>query len=159
MELQRCVRMIVRQALVEALSRLFREPSSLSALPPLPISYKHLLHTSDAVIQENSRDIYYSVPYILHVCNKARKSSDMRAACIMHLLWPLYIAGTAHTATDALREWIVSKIKRLKRLLGFKKGSLWRWLYSDSARRKRWALTPRHFTLAHIYYTTRVERN
>lgn len=119
--LQRCVRIILRQVLVEAVSKLFREPFSFSTLPTLPISYRHLLHTSDAVIQENSTNICYSVPYLLHACHKPSKTSELRAACIVHLLWPLYIAGTAHAASDALRDWIVSKLEKTEGVTGIQK--------------------------------------
>lgn len=122
--LQRCARITLRQTLIEALSKHFHMPSSQSTLVPLPISYRHLLHTSDTVIQENSSDICYSVPYILGACDKAGKSSDLRAARILHLLWPLYIAGTAHTANNALRDWIVSKMKKIEEATGIQGAKL-----------------------------------
>jgi hypothetical protein len=119
--LQRCARIILRQALVEAISNYFPISSSPSIPPSLPISYRDLLHTSDMVIQENSSDICYSVSYILHNFDEAGKSSDLRAAHAVHLLWPLYIAGATHTASDALREWIISTMEDIKDATGIQK--------------------------------------
>ncbi|KAL3493483.1 hypothetical protein BJX62DRAFT_82052 [Aspergillus germanicus] len=118
--LQRCARITLRQALIETLSK---HPNKLSSQPkspflPISISYTHLLHASNAVIEENTSDICYSAPYILHGCNKAGKSSDLRAARILHLLWPLYIAGTARTANDALRVWVASKLQIIGEVTG-----------------------------------------
>jgi hypothetical protein len=118
--LQRCARITLRQALLETLSKHPHRPSSQPTLPFLPplISYTHLLHASDTVIEENTTDICYSVPYILHGCHKAGKSSDLRAARILHLLWPLYIAGMARTADDALRFWVALKLKMIGEVTG-----------------------------------------
>jgi hypothetical protein len=118
--LQRCARIALRQTLDRALSEHLYGLYPQSTLPSLPtsISDTDLLHTSDAVIRENSNDICYSVPYILHGCNKAGKSSDLRAARILHLLWPLYIAGTARTADDASRVWVALKLQMIGEVTG-----------------------------------------
>ncbi|KAI7762222.1 hypothetical protein LZL87_006617 [Fusarium oxysporum] len=121
--LQRCARIILRQALVEAISTCLPISSSLSILPSLPVSYSDLLLTSDAVIKEISSDICYSVSLILHNVDEAGKSSDLRAAYAVHLLWPLYIAGTTHTASDPLQEWIISTMEIIDNATGIQKAS------------------------------------
>ncbi|RBA15385.1 hypothetical protein FPRO05_12459 [Fusarium proliferatum] len=112
--LQRCARIIVRQALVETLSKYFHIPpcSSFSA------SYRDLLQTSAIVIKETSSDICCSISYILHAFNEAGKSSGLRAAHALHLLWPLYIAGTTHNSTEALRDRIISTMEDIKDAAG-----------------------------------------
>ncbi|KAH7199493.1 hypothetical protein DER44DRAFT_787767 [Fusarium oxysporum] len=119
--LQRCARIILRQALVEAISTCLPISSSLPILSPLPVSYRDLLLTSGAVIKEISSDICYSVSLILHNIDAAGKSSDLRAAYAVHLLWPLYIAGTTHTASDPLREWIISTMDIVNNATGVQK--------------------------------------
>jgi hypothetical protein len=118
--LQPCARITLRQTLVRALSEYLYGLSPQSKLPSLPtsISDTDLLYTSDAVIRENSNDICYSVPYILQGCNKAGKSSDLRAARILHLFWPLYIAGTARTADDTSRVWVALKLQMIGEVTG-----------------------------------------
>ncbi|KAE8419654.1 hypothetical protein BDV36DRAFT_250975 [Aspergillus pseudocaelatus] len=114
--LQRCARIILRQALVRALSLHFSSLSPPSA--SFPLSYRHLLRTSDALIQETSSEICYSLPYILHIYDKPGKPGDLRAASILPLLWPLYIAGTAHTAPNTLREWVIAQMQKIEEVTG-----------------------------------------
>ncbi|CVK91340.1 related to negative acting factor [Fusarium mangiferae] len=112
--LQRCVRIIVRQALVETLSKYFPIPYS----PSFSTSYRDLLQTSTIVIKDTSSDICCSISYILHAFDETGKSSDLRAAHAVHLLWPLYIAGTTHNANDALRYRIISTMEDIKDAAG-----------------------------------------
>ncbi|KAF4417515.1 hypothetical protein FACUT_12179 [Fusarium acutatum] len=119
--LQRCARIILRQTIVEAMSNCLPISSSLSILLSFPVSYADLLLTSENVIQESSSDICCSVSYILHSVDEAGKSSELRAAYAMHLLWPLYVAGTTHTASDALRDWIESTMERIRDATGIQK--------------------------------------
>ncbi|KAK2477456.1 hypothetical protein H9L39_09944 [Fusarium oxysporum f. sp. albedinis] len=121
--LQRCARIILRQALVEAISNRLPISSSLSILSSFPVSYTDLLLSSETIIQESSSDICDSVPYILHI-DVAGKSSDLRAAHVVHILWPLYITGTTHTATDALRHWVISTMEDIKDATGIQKAKL-----------------------------------
>ncbi|KAK2673842.1 hypothetical protein RAB80_011385 [Fusarium oxysporum f. sp. vasinfectum] len=121
--LQRCARIILRQALIEAISNRLPISSSLSILSSFPVSYTDLLLSSETIIQESSSDICDSVPYILHI-DVAGKSSDLRAAHVVHLLWPLYITGTTHTATDALRHWVISTMGDIKDATGIQKAKL-----------------------------------
>lgn len=114
--LQRCARITLHQALVRALSLHFSLPPLSSA--SFPVSYRHLPRTSDAVIQESSSEICYSFPYILHFYDKPGKSGDLRAASILPLLWPLYIAGTAHTAPNTLREWVIAQMHKIEEVTG-----------------------------------------
>ncbi|KAH6991535.1 hypothetical protein EDB82DRAFT_494136 [Fusarium venenatum] len=122
--LQRCTRIVLRQTLIEAISKHFHTPSSPSMVPSLPLSYEHLFHTSNTIIQKSSVEICSSVLYILHSGGKTGKSSDLRASCIIHLLWPLYIAGTAHTASHTLRNWVLSIMERAESVTGIQKAKL-----------------------------------
>ncbi|KAL4935643.1 hypothetical protein BDV06DRAFT_217276 [Aspergillus oleicola] len=122
--LQRSARIILHQTLVEALSIHFHRPPSMSALQCLCESYGHLLRTSDTVIHEISSDICYSVPYILHACDNAGKLKDLRAAPIVHLLWPLYLAATSHGTSDTLRDWVLRKMRKIEELTGIQKAKL-----------------------------------
>lgn len=117
--LQRCARITLRQALIETLSLHIGLPSFQSTL--FSLSYRELLQTSDIIIQQNSSDICYSVPYIFHYCDKPGRSGDMRAACILSLLWPLYIAGTAHTTMSTSREWVVVLLKKIEEITGIQR--------------------------------------
>lgn len=119
--LYRCTRIILRQTLIEALLEFFPTPSSPSILPFLPVAYRDLLHTSDMVIQETSSDICYSAAYILHNLEEAGKPSDLRAAYAVHILWPLSIAGRVHTATDTLRDWVISTMETIRDATGIQK--------------------------------------
>ncbi|VTT58895.1 unnamed protein product [Fusarium fujikuroi] len=74
--------------------------------------------TSTIVIKETSSDICCSISYILHEFDEAGKSSDLRAAHAVHLLWPLHIAGTTHNATEALRDRIISTMEDIKDAAG-----------------------------------------
>ncbi|OKO93414.1 hypothetical protein PENSUB_12477 [Penicillium subrubescens] len=121
--LQRCARITLRQALIEILSLHIGLPSSQSTLSSF--SYRGLFQTSDIIIQQNSSDICYSVPYIFHYCDKPGSSSDMRAACIMSLLWPLYVAGTAHTTMSTTREWVIVQLKKIEEITGIQRASQW----------------------------------
>ncbi|OGM47712.1 hypothetical protein ABOM_004321 [Aspergillus bombycis] len=118
--LQRCARITLHQALLEMLSIHFNKGFSPSA----PLSSSHVLGTSDAVIRENSGDICHSVPYILHLCDKPGKPGDVRGASIMSLLWPLCIAGTAHTASDTLRDWIIAQMNKIEQVTGIQGAKL-----------------------------------
>ncbi|RAH50514.1 Zn(II)2Cys6 transcription factor [Aspergillus brunneoviolaceus CBS 621.78] len=127
--LQRCVRILLHQALVALLSQpLPQQPSPLSASalqpspgPPCP----YLLDSSISLIQELSRDICSSVPYLLHACDKAGKPREgLRAASIVPLLWPLYLAGTSHGRSDALRDWVLQKMKAIEEETGIHKAKL-----------------------------------
>jgi hypothetical protein len=102
--LQRCTRIILRQTLIETLS-----------------PQHDLLHASDAIIQENSSDICYSIPYALHFCDRPGQSGQMRAACIVPLLWPLYIAGTARTAVNTVRAWVLLQMKTIQEVTGIQR--------------------------------------
>ncbi|KAF5618491.1 uncharacterized protein FTJAE_12189 [Fusarium tjaetaba] len=119
--LQRCTRIILRQAIVEAISKCLPISSSLSILSSFPMSYTDLLLTSETIIQQSSSDICCGVPYILHSVDEAGKSSELRAAYAVHLLWPLYVAGTTHTASGALRHWVVSALENIKDVTGIQK--------------------------------------
>ncbi|KAF5599927.1 hypothetical protein FPANT_2934 [Fusarium pseudoanthophilum] len=119
--LQRCARVILRQAIVKAISNRLPISFSLSILSSFPMSYTDLLPTSETIIQQNSSDVCYSVPYILHSVDQAGKSSELRAAYAVHLLWPLYVAGTTRTASDALRDWVVSAMENIKDVTGIQK--------------------------------------
>ncbi|PLB40004.1 uncharacterized protein BDW47DRAFT_102081 [Aspergillus candidus] len=56
---------------------------------------------------------------IYHTCGRQGKQSGyLKAACTMHLLWPVYIVGTAHTASNSLRDWIVSNMDNGGNYLG-----------------------------------------
>ncbi|KAF5688650.1 hypothetical protein FDENT_4735 [Fusarium denticulatum] len=119
--LQRCARIILRQAIVEAISNCFPTSSSLSILLSFPESYTDQLLSSETIMQQSSSDICCSVPFILHSVDEAGKSSELRAAYAVHLLWPLYIAGGTHTASDSLRDWIESAMKRIGDATGIQK--------------------------------------
>jgi hypothetical protein len=119
--LQRCARIILRQAIVEAISNRLPISSSLSILSSFPVSYTDLLPTSETIIQQSSSDVCYSVPYILHSVDEAGKSSELRATYAVHLLWPLYIAGTTHSSSDALRDRVVSVMENIKDVTGIQK--------------------------------------
>ncbi|RDW63049.1 uncharacterized protein DSM5745_10160 [Aspergillus mulundensis] len=125
--LLRCARIILRQALVGAISThsgFVQVPAS----PPssLPISPRHILRISDTAINENASLICYSVPYILRLCGKpaSPENPHLRAACAVHLLWPLYIAGTAYTRNDALREWVIARMESIKGATGIQRAGL-----------------------------------
>lgn len=117
--LQRCARITLRQALIEILSLHIGLPSSQSTLSSF--SYRGLFQTSEIIIQQNSSDICYSVPYIFHYCDKPGSSGDMRAACIMPLLWPLYVAGTARTTMSTTREWVIVQLKKIEEVTGIQR--------------------------------------
>ncbi|KAL2837294.1 hypothetical protein BJY01DRAFT_221132 [Aspergillus pseudoustus] len=125
--LQRCARITLRQNLIEILSLLHIHLSSSSqpTLSYLPYNYEHLVQTSNTIIQENSSDICDSIPYILHYGNNKPGStsgdSDMRAACILPLLWPLYVAGTAPTTTNTGREWIIVQMRKIGDVTGIQR--------------------------------------
>ncbi|KAH6962870.1 hypothetical protein DER45DRAFT_590758 [Fusarium avenaceum] len=119
--LYRCTRIILRQTLIEAVLKFFPTPSSPSILPFLPVAYRDLLHISDKIIQETSSDICYSAAYILHNLEGADKPSDLRVAYAVHLLWPLSVAGRAHTATDTLRGWVISTMETIRDATGIQK--------------------------------------
>ncbi|PYI23948.1 hypothetical protein BO99DRAFT_439324 [Aspergillus violaceofuscus CBS 115571] len=122
--LQRCARILLHQAVVEVLQQLLhQQPSSLSALQPLPKPCGHLLDISSTLIEELSKDICYSVQYFL-AREKAGKPRDLRAASIMPLLWPLYLAGTSHSCSDALHDWVIQKMKAIEEISGIQRAKL-----------------------------------
>ncbi|CEI59929.1 unnamed protein product [Fusarium venenatum] len=98
--LQRCTRIVLRQTLIEAISKHFHTPSSPSMVPSLPLSYEHLFHTSNTIIQKSSVEICSSVLYILHS------------------------GGTAHTASHTLRNWVLSIMERAESVTGIQKAKL-----------------------------------
>ncbi|KAF5534691.1 hypothetical protein FMEXI_11204 [Fusarium mexicanum] len=119
--LQRCARIILHQSIVEAIPNCLPISSSLSILSSFPVSFTDQLSISESIIQESSSDICSSVPYILHSFDVAGKSSDLRAAYVVHLLWPLSVAGTTHTAADTLRYWVISVMENIKEVTGIQK--------------------------------------
>ncbi|KNG88057.1 hypothetical protein ANOM_004101 [Aspergillus nomiae NRRL 13137] len=115
--LQRCARITLHQALVDLLLIHF----DMGFSPSTPSPSRDLLSTSNTVIRESSSDICHSVPYILHLCDKPGKPGDVRGACIIPLLWPLYIAGTAHTANDTLRDWVIAQMNNIENVTGIQR--------------------------------------
>lgn len=117
--LHRCTRIILHQALFEILS------PHTGSLPPQPAisysSHEQQLQASDKMIQESSRGIYSSVSYILHFCDQPGRSEDMRGACILPLLWPLYVAGTTRTATDTARQRVIFQMQKIAEVTGIQK--------------------------------------
>ncbi|KAF4495712.1 hypothetical protein FAGAP_8145 [Fusarium agapanthi] len=98
--LQRCMRIILCQAIVEAISNCLPISSSLSILSSFPVSYTDLLITSKTTIRESSSNICCSVPYILHSVDEA---------------------GTIHTATDTLRDWVIAAMENIEEVTGIQK--------------------------------------
>jgi hypothetical protein len=45
----------------------------------------------------------------------------MRGACILPLLWPLYVAGTTRTATDTARQWVIFQMQKIAEVTGIQK--------------------------------------
>ncbi|KAF5584806.1 hypothetical protein FPCIR_8523 [Fusarium pseudocircinatum] len=119
--LQRCARIILHQAIVEAISNCLPISFSLMILSSFPMSFTYQLSSSETTIHESSSDICCSVPYILHSVDETGKSSDLRAAYAVHLLWPLYVAGTTHTATDTLRDCVIAAMENIKEVTGIQK--------------------------------------
>lgn len=122
--LQRCARIILRQALVEAISTHLQAPSPVPSSASVPASHRDVLRMSDTEIYENASHICYSVPYVLRSYGKPIKPGNLRAAYTVHLLWPLYIAGTAYTATDALREWVIARMEMIEEATGIQRARL-----------------------------------
>lgn len=122
--LLRCARIILHQALVEAISIHFKAPSPVSSSASLPVPHRDMLRISNTEIYENTSHICYSVPYVLHFCGKPVKPGNLRAACTVPLLWPLYIAGMAHSASDALREWVIARMEMIKEATGIQRARL-----------------------------------
>ncbi|KAL4875465.1 hypothetical protein BJY04DRAFT_224025 [Aspergillus karnatakaensis] len=110
--LQRCARITLHQTLLEILS---------SSQPTLSLPPDGHLQTSRHIIEQNANDIYHSVPYILHYCNKLGTSGDMRAVHVMPLLWPLYVAGAAPTTTNSAREYIIEQVRRIEQVTGIQR--------------------------------------
>lgn len=119
--LLRCARIILHQIIVEAISILLKAPSPVPSSASLPISHGAILRTSEAEIYENASHICYSVPYILQSCGKLVKAGSLRAVHALPLLWPLYIAGTAYTASDALRKWVIARMEMIKEVTGIQR--------------------------------------
>ena len=117
--LQRCARITLRQAIIEILPLNIDLSCSHSALSSS--CYQGLLHTSDMIIQQNTNDICYSVPYIFKFHDKTGGSGDMRATCAISLLWPLYVAGKAHPPFSTTREWILAQLKKIEEVTGIQR--------------------------------------
>ncbi|KAJ5333362.1 uncharacterized protein N7506_007145 [Penicillium brevicompactum] len=122
--LQRCARIVIRQALVEAITMHLQAPSPVTSSASLPASHRDVLRMFDTEIYENASHICYSVPYVLRSYGKPIKPGTLRAAYTVHLLWPLYIAGTAYTATDALREWVIARMEMIEEATGIQRARL-----------------------------------
>lgn len=122
--LLRCARIILRQTLMEAISIHLKARSPVSSSASSPVSHRDVLRISATEIYENTSHICYSVPYVLHFSGEPVKPGNLRAACTVPLLWPLYIAGMAYTASDALREWIIARLEMIKEATGIQRTRL-----------------------------------
>ncbi|PWY72183.1 hypothetical protein BO94DRAFT_252030 [Aspergillus sclerotioniger CBS 115572] len=101
-----CARIILHETRHQVLLQrrnLFRLPSSSFHNPILTVSY--------TAIRNSIRSICSSVPIVQAYFRN--KQGGIPAGCGMTLIWPLFVAGTASSATPTERDWISLQLRQI----------------------------------------------
>lgn len=120
-----CARIILHETLSRIISRHFEFHISLSAHSTSSMSYNRILSDSCASIRNSINDICRSVPFTLgYLENGQGRTDKIRAGCGVALLWPLYLAGTAHITTVSEREWIALELRKIEEITGVQRAKV-----------------------------------
>lgn len=108
----RCARILIQQVITAWLSRNFM---------PTPALHESQRRRSGILLANLAYDICASAPFILGASHSFVYSSlPPRAASGTNLLWPFYLAATMDQQPAGMRDWIITRLEFIGRIMGIK---------------------------------------